>query len=107
MTDENKRFTGTDRDELRLLVADVFANSGWVAADTWSDVWPWGYYLRVCLEPLKRRPDCDVAIERAYRLRKRMDKETGLPWVVVVYDPGMSLQQKQGVIARMAGRASW
>ena len=95
------------RDELRLIVAEVFAGSGWAAADAWSDVWPWGCYVRVCIEPLKRRPDGTEAIERAYQLKKRMAQTTGVPWVVVMYDPGMELKQKQGVIARVAGRVAW
>ena len=92
------------RDDLKAHVHDVFAGSGWVPDACWIEWWNGARFCRVLLERTKKKPDEIVAIERAYQLRKVMAKLTGVPWVVVLYRAGMTLEERDAVLGRMAGR---
>jgi hypothetical protein len=96
------------RDDLRAHVAEVFAGSGWHPEACWIEWWANdARFCRVLLEPKRRKlrdQDGITAIERSYQLRKVMAKLTGVPWVVVIYRAPMTLEERDTLLGRMAGR---
>ena len=93
-----------ERDDLKLMVAEAYAGSGWTVEACWIEWWHDARYVRLMLEPLKKRPRAAEALERAHILRKALVEATGVPWVAVLYEPGLGLEDKQRIVARMAGR---
>jgi len=90
------------RDELVGQLAELFVGSGWVVEDAWMEWWEHARIIRLMARPKEPLASPVIRDRRAWQLRKRMIEQTGLTWVVVIYDRRLTAREQREVIASMA-----
>ena len=92
------------REVVRGVVEAAFANTSLTVDECFYDVWPDARVLRISFSSRPAALAWAVAGSRARRVKRYLETETGLTWLVVAYRDRLPIRDAVKVIERMAYR---